>query len=360
MRKYLMLLFLFLGSACISLSGTSTSPLSITQTPELGVGYFPTATSLPEALLSDLVRVAPQYTVSVLSCENYVETSWGNGGEQWGPSIDFSGELQRRFFPPVFNSDSELYIYDFVNRRLLKYDGNTTNPAQVILLPDHYFTFPTSSAITITNDSIIIPYGVNMIGIMSLDGQVTKDIQLPKGYTYNLMAPGWFLAWVDERGGLFVKSNKSVYFDVGWRDGQWHKISEGEFFVRPFLWQDYIGDMNTVQPVIRLYTLNPLTDFWAEPTIEVDMGLNTGFYFIGADKNGRAYMQIFSDTMQALYMRYSISDGTRHFGIVEDGIREEQIIQSGVAPDGTIYLIIYEPEDATVQPKIVNCHFPED
>lgn len=359
MRKYLLLLFTFLASACVSLSGTSAPPLSITHTSDPSIGNFPTITSLPEALLSDLDLVAPHYIVSSLSCENYVETTWGNGAGQWGPSVDSSGELQRRFFPPVFNSNGELYILDSENHRLLKYDGITINPVQVISIPDYYFTFPASLAVTIAKDRIIIPYGVNMIGIMSLDGQVVKDVQLPNDYSYNMLAPGWFLAWVDERGGLLVKSDKGIYFDVGWADGKWNKISEGNFAIRPFSWQGYIGDMNSVQPKIQIYKIDSSTNFLAEPANQFDTGLSAGFNFIGGDNKGRVYIEVFSDGTQVFYARYSILDGAKQIGIVEGDLLG-QIIQSGVASDGTIYMITYHREDMNMGPRIVKCNFSDN
>lgn len=359
MRKCLLLLFAFLGSACVSPSGTSTPPLSMTRTPDLGTGNFSTPTSVTTIPNFDLALVAPQYIVTILTCKSYVETTWGNGAGQWGDPTNLPAKSHRYFFPPAFNSDGELYISDFVNRRLLKYDGNAADPIQIIPLPDHYFTFPFSSAITITKDSIIIPYGINMIGIMSLDGQVIKDIQLPDGYTYNMMAPGWYLAWVDERGGILVKSNEGIYFDVGWRDEQWIKISAGNFGIRPFSWQDYIGDMNSVEPIIQLYKINSSANFLAEPTKKVDTGLNAGYLLAGVDKEGRAYIEVLSDNSQVSYARYSISDGAKQIGIVEGGL-PGQIIQSGVAPDGTIYIVMYDYEDLNVQPRIVKCRFSDN
>ncbi|MDI6770948.1 MAG: hypothetical protein QMD04_14920, partial [Anaerolineales bacterium] len=105
------------------------------------------------------------YQETALSCTTYIETTWGSGPGQWGDPTQL-GRSHDMVPPPAFNTQSELYVSDFSNHRLLKYDGHNSLPVQTIPLPEHYFynlmgfLSPPWAAIAIAKDRIFIPYSI--------------------------------------------------------------------------------------------------------------------------------------------------------------------------------------------------------
>ena len=353
MRKnYITLFFILLVSACIPVQSLSETPT-------------PTSLQLTSTSIASLTSTSNflGYTQVDLSCEDYVETTWGNGSGQWGDPVQL-GRAHDLVPPLAFNSQSELFFSDFANHRLMKYDGHTTFPAQVIPLPESYFSFPIIetlrmpwSMITVTDNNIVVPYDVNRIGIFSFDGQELKNIQLPKNFDFS--APGWHLAWVDTRGGLLLKGRDGAYFDVGWENNNWQAIST-KGLVNPFSWEGYLGDLGSIFPTIQLYQVDLSIDFMQNPSVVIDTGIDsTQFSFVGVDGDGWLYLGLPPTGTQNIFAiaRFSIPSRTKQIGVISDGI-SAQIIRSSVAPDGTIYLIVFDKNDVLVSPKLVKCNFP--
>jgi len=346
----LLLAFLLLTNACASAEEDTKIPLA---TLPISVSPLQTET-IPMATASPSPTALPTldgYDQQVdLHCETYVETTWGSGPGQWGDPVQLGGKY-RHFPPPVFNEQGELYVSDYANHRLLKYDGYSPFPVQVIHLPDRYFSLPLGVPV-VTLHNILVPYDSNKIGILTLDGQEVKDIQLPYEYYYSSPPP----ILTDSRGGLFINGERLAYFDVGWEEEEWNEVSSVPAPSEALItWDGFVGvagpyDKGSTLP---LYKIDPLSDFlngsW------VDRGLPRGpFLFSGADQEGWAYMYAVRGVA-----RFSIPIQTRQIGILPSEIAL-QVRNLGVAPDGTLYLIVYDREDVTVQPKIVKCRFPRD
>lgn len=293
-----------------------------------------------------------------LTCSIYLETTWGTGKKQWGDPIQFSGHSRIHFPPLAFSETSDIYISDFPNRRLLKYDGDKQSPVQTITLPEQYYLDPQYSPISpwhivVTQTNILVPYGLDKIGILSLDGQKVKDIQLP--YRYNPMAPIRKPVWVDPNGRLLLNGEKIVYFDVGWDEGIWKEMAVGIDFIRnPQLWDGYLIGESGVQPNYYKYKIDFSKNFLAEP-IELNVDLDIGIHILGIDHHDWIYFKKPVETEHTI-IRYGLQSGAKQYGIVSD-INVTNVVEAGVAPNGIIYLIVYEPSDQSIQPAMVKCFF---
>lgn len=369
MKKYIILLLVvFLAGACTSSMQRPTVTLN-PGVPQNLTSSAPANTTVPTGFpVSETPSPTPcLYTPSYynrvgLACETYVETTWGSGPAQWGDPMQSPAGSHDHLSPLAFDAQSKLYFSDYVNHRLLKYNGHDSLPVQVIPLPEYYFSDPmfVPWGITITQSSIIIPHGVNKVGILSLDGTEVKDVELP--YSFNFMAPGWHPAWVDARGGLLVNGEKVVYFDIGWEDGKWQEVSQIEEFIidpysitNPSTSENYIIGRSRFRFESYLYKVDLSKDF-LKFRIGFDTGLDLKKAFIGADQQGWVYYMLQSDI--ARYPLFALS-GWGQIGAIPGEI-SSYIIQSSISPNGMIYLIVYDREDATVQPKIVKCRFPDD
>jgi len=361
---FILLVLIITAAACTLSEAAPQTPLAALSATafSLQTEAIPTGTALP----SFTPPPTDEYKQVDLLCETYIETTWGNDAGEWGDPSQLPQGGRDVFPPPAFDERGALYISDFANHRLLKYENKTSSPVE-IPLPEEFFYDPSPfhepwATIEITGDSILVPYGANKLGILSIDGTERKSITLP--YNYYLLLSPWILVRVDSRGGLFINGEKHAYFDVGWRDEQWLEISSGPApQVGLFTWNDFVGCEAWAGAAIALYKINPAIDFFnTSPLLVVDLPTYGGDrlwgLIIGADRAGWVYLKTSIQSTRA-YVRYSIPSAIWQIGVIRDHL-PAPIIQSGVAPDGTIYLIVYAPEDATVQPKIVKCRFPED
>ncbi|MFZ5883418.1 MAG: hypothetical protein ACOYYI_06550 [Chloroflexota bacterium] len=296
-----------------------------------------------------------------LFCSSYIWAVWGNGTGEWGDPSQLPGRSRALFPPPAFDKQGALYISDFVNHRLLKYDGKSSIPIE-IRLPEAYFNPSLQqlqkpwAAIEIIDDRILVPYDINKLGILALDGTEEKNLELP--YNYSLIASPWILVKVDSHGGIIINGEKLAYFDAGWRDGIWREISS-----RPapkvglFTWDDFVGFEAWAGSAISIYTISTTVDFFNNPSLTVNLPNSLGGgLIIGTDLAGWVYLETSIQSMPA-YVRYSIPSAAWQLGIIRDNLPAE-IIQSGVAPDGTIYLVMYSLQDVSINPQVIKCNFP--
>ena len=300
----------------------------------------------------------PGYEKKTIDCSVYVETTWGSGENQWGDPIQLPSHSRTQFSPLEFSETGDIYISDFPNKRLLKYDGAKQYPVQTIALPEKYYSDPPNSPlfpwnIIVTKTNVLVPYGLDKLGVLSLDGHVVKDIQLP--YRYNPMAPVRKPVWVDSQGRLLLNGEKIVYFDVGWDEGVWKELAVGTDFIRnPQLWGDYLIGESGVQPNYHKYKIDLSKNFLEEP-IKLDIDLDIGTHILGVDQKDWIYFKKAVETEHTI-IRYGLQASVKQFGII-DNSDITNIVETSVAPNGIIYLIVYEPEDQSTQPKMFRCSF---
>lgn len=348
----------------------------VTQVPELSFGATNEVLTITPTLEVFVTPVIKDETVA-LQCGTYLETTWGNQTMQWGYSED-----KARFFsllPLAFKSESEIYFSDFANLRLLKYNGIDKYPEQTISLapffPEGYiymwgnFPAPPVSLISISQDKIYIPYGINQIGIVSLDGEIINDVVIPNhAYNFNLPANDKLIS-VDNNGILYVQSSiQPVFFDNGWQSGNWVELINTNGLINPFYWRDYIVVMGgSVDPefssLISLYEISKAENHLEETKITIKTGLHNGYLpSFGVDINGNVYFPAISENpAEQLYARYSLLTGEKQIASLPYPYAGHyKNLEPSVSPDGTIYFVAYNNEDLSVNPKIFTCNFPNE
>lgn len=348
---------------------------------------FATQTQMVSESTNEVSTLTPIHTltatpsrndeISPLQCETYLETMWGDRLGQWGGYSEGKG----RFFlllPLVFNTENEMYFSDFVNLRLLKYNGINEKPVQNIPLtsffPEGYVYSwisppypPPVSLISISQDKIYVPYGGNRIGVLSLDGKIVNDIVIPNhAYNFNLPANDKLIS-VDNNGILYVQSSiQPIFFDNGWQSGNWVELLNTNGLIDPFYWRDYVVVMGgSVDPefssLISLYEISKAENDLEETKIAIKTGLHNGYLpSFGIDINGNVYFPVISENpAEQLYARYSLPTGENQVASLPYPYAGHYTnLEPSVSPDGILYLIAYNNEDLSVSPKIIKCNFP--
>ena len=204
------IVLVLLISSCAPWQGT-TFPLAspvVEDTPNMPV-ETPSTPSTEISTLNSKFHLAG-YEQRQLSCGIYIETTWGGGETEWGDPILLPAHTRSHFPTPVFDVQGQLYLLDLTNHRILIYDGETNFPVQTIELPSKYYSYPQNqnpvipSSIGVTITNILVPYGLDRVGILSLDGNELIDVVLP--YHYNLMAPVLQPIWVDSQKNILIAS----------------------------------------------------------------------------------------------------------------------------------------------------------
>ncbi|MEW6092325.1 MAG: hypothetical protein AB1531_00010 [Chloroflexota bacterium] len=294
-----------------------------------------------------------------LDCETYLTTNWGKGPAEWGFPDGSNGEIRTRLLPLRFDSFSRLYFSDFINRRLLRYEQTNASPEPISLEPFFIWEnpFPLYFSIAIRGDKIIVPYGYNQIGILSLStGEVVGNVELP--YNYDVFMPADSVIEVDFKGRLCTSNG---IFDVGWENGRWNKISE-HGCIDSFFWHDYIvgssSSLSVYEEVLELFHLEQ------QVSVLVDTGLPKARFpfssLFGVDENGNAYLSLLSATRyRAYYARYAFPTGKTSIGRMSPDIGYTVTVPS-VSPDGILYILAYSDKDLSIQPRIIKCRFPDE
>jgi hypothetical protein len=354
MNKYFSIfnmLFLTL-SACTTVNLTPSSNFSLTSdVTEMPTRIIKETTVAPLPIWS----VASWYEQVEINCSIYVETSWGNGPSQWGDPILSPAGTHDSIPHLAFGPNGDFYLTDIPNHRLLKYNGLSQTPEQVIPIPDNYYL--DVSTPYITQDHIYIPHTFNKLGILSFDGKEEKSLELPENFSY--LAPTWTYILMDSQGGLFlngINEQQLAYFNAGWSKENWNKVSSSAVAIfTPLIWNNFLvsqgSSLSDERLLIYLREIDPKIDFLKITPEPIDTGAKSkglALTLDGVDREGWAYFGT---------ARFSIFDHRGQIGKYPENITGN-IIQSNIAPDGTIYLIVYDREDVTVQPKIMRCRFP--
>lgn len=368
-RHIVSLLILISICACTIVKGpslvTNSSPVMVSSPLPHSTEFSTTLTTRPS--------FPPNYSNVELICETFLEASWGKELAQWG------GPPTNAFPLLTFDDQEGFYLPDYSNHRLLYYNGSDKFPVRVIELPEKLFKgLPGPYMPSFANHKIFIPYGFDRIAILSTSGEWIKDIQLPYGFpiVYDL----WNYVLVDQYDGIFANISASdntelAYFKAGWEDEVWDKLS-GTYQIerRIILWNNYYASQEISpdhseqadqmgsstkdwQPefYVGLRRFDPEKDFLNETPEYISTGLvENGYSLQSIDGDGWIYID---DNVPSTIIRYSISRKVGQIGKLPDDLRGT-VMQTNIAPDGTIYLIVYDREKTNLKPQIVECRFP--
>ncbi len=352
-------LVIFVAS-CNAKEESETNSIVPSVSPTHEVILPPTSTPLPSPLFLGYLE---NEDVAHINCQVALQVSWGEGEEDWGIRDDSD---MNNIHPP-FIANNYFYVFDRPNRRLLKYEINGTlmekMPVIIELPPAEKYIYGFLPwGIIATNEYLVIPYGSNSIGILSLDGEEITDLKLPFPYRYDPGFYGEYDLWIDQQGGLTVKvyehkHHKSVYFSPEWIHDEWNEISQGVILTHPFSWAGYVGDLESA--FLEIYEIGSSQNFLEKPTKEVELSFRSIAY--GADDAGWVYAWAppREDVNEYIIMRYSLVDDTKEFGILSEETIHYDLGEVVVAPDGTLYIVEYSREDVNVNPKVHSCRFSE-
>jgi len=288
-----------------------------------------------------------------LHCENYVTTRWGNETTEWGFPDGFHGSINTRLLPLKFDLENRLYFFDFANERLLIYNDDSS-PKPISLKPLLIWEEPTPFffAITVHEDKIFIPYHANYLGILAVNGEVLARVKLP--FSYDKFLPAESVVEIDPNGRLCTF--KGTY-DKGWENGEWRKVAGG--CMDTYFWDDYsvTGDKNVAMTneILEIQNLTQGSTWFLET------GLPKSNYPIsslfGVDSTGNAYLGVTSTPPTWIYAKYSLVTHQTQIGRMQLDAGYTVAVPS-VAPDGTLYILVYADRDLSVHPRILRCEFP--
>lgn len=331
-----------------------------------------TPTKTPQAIITPLSPTSSTqigYEEVSLFCETYIETAWGDGPGQWGWPDGLDNRLST-LLPLEFDDTGRLYFADYINLRLLRYDELNSPPMEISL---NSFTLgiPFYFSLDVYQDEILVPYGKN-IGILSADtGDFIGNIQLP-GYHYDPYYLRTAVIKVDKKGRLYVFGKteeyyspiRSVFFEPGWRDGNWEEVKISEkiaedmkHITNPYFWDNYIvSESYGVSKTVVVYQ-SSLED---QTFLPIDSGLpqiRTPALF-GVDNNGNAYLIASLEPPIWTYAKYNLLTHQMQVGQMRVDTSYTIAVPS-VSPDGILYILTYSDKDLSVSPRIIKCEFPE-
>jgi hypothetical protein len=368
-RHIVSLLILISICACTIVNDPSSATKS---TPVIVSSPLPQSTELSTTLTAS-PSFPLNYSIVELECDKFLEASWGKELAQWG------GPPTNAFPLLTFDDQKGFYLPDYLNHRLLYYNGSDKIPVRTIELSEKLFEgLPGPYMPVFANHKIFIPYGFDRIAILSKSGEWIKDIQLPYGFPiiYDL----WNYVLVDQYGGIFANISTSdnselAYFKAGWEDGVWNKLTgTSQIERRIILWNNNYASQE-IKPAhseqvdqtgsstkdwqsefyVTLRRFDPEKDFLNETPEYISTGLKENGYSLQAiDGDGWIYID---DNVPSTIIRYSISREVGQVGKLPDDLHGT-VMQTNIAPDGTIYLIVYDRETTNLKPQIVECRFP--
>lgn len=371
-RLCLSLFVLFFISACAFVGENTKTPSAIASTLTSAV-QTETPAMVSTLPASPMPFAQEEYGNVNLFCETYIETTWGNGPGQWGwpDGLEYRPSI---LLPVKFDDIGRLYFADYMNLRLLRYDDTNFSPQEISLksfTSEVPWLFPFRFSIDIYRDEILVPYGVDNLGVLdSNTGAVVSSIELP-GYDYDPYYPAFTTIAVDKRGRLYVFGKpeeyyspiRSVFFKPGWKSNEWKKVEaaekleENRYIINPYFWTDYIisefyGVSTNI--IIKQSSLDLQT------FVYIDTGLpreRTTALF-GVDDDGNAYLVAASTPPTWAYAKYNLLTHQMR-------IRKMQLDTSytiavpSVSPDGILYILTYSDKDLSVPPRIIKCEFPD-
>lgn len=370
MKRLLLLLSVpFCTSVCTLIGGNIK--ISVAPSPTLTPAQTEPSLLVVTMPSSPTLSTQEEYRQVNLFCETYIETRWGNGTGQWGWP-DGVDNRPSTLLPLKFDDAGRLYLADYINSRVLRYDKTNRSPMEISLKPlisQTSWPFPFRFSIEIYRDEILVPYGLDNVGILSADtGNPISSIQLP-GYHYDPSYPTSIAIGVDKKGRLYVFGKEeyyyapiqSVFFEPGWEKGKWEKIEVSEdmrHIINPYFGDDYMVSEVYMTDTIVILKLD-LDDQTCVP-IDTKLPKRWTPALFGVDNHGNAYVTVTRSTPPTwTYAKYSLLTHQTQVGRMQLDASYTMAVPS-VAPDGTLYILVYSDQDLGVHPRILRCQFPRE
>lgn len=332
-------------------------------------GTFETALVSPEEVFR-----------TTLQCSIYIEAKWGSGFGELGRCSMESEAITKGPFLPILNVQGDLFVFDQVNRRILRFKGTVLS--QVISIPLTYgpsesceYTLYGWSNVTTYIDKLFfffLSYRTGQqpfqqqLAMLSVEEKKEKVVSL-EAYT-PLRAVNSPIA--DHYGGVYVLLPPAavIHFDadfrpefiymgeddalgytglgIGWDGNTYTYRVESDYL---FNW----GPGNTLLE----HGVEPL-NYQANVIAAADIMTPTAARLLGADTQGQLYFIVNEYITDRRLVRISAS-GKKY---VVASVDKEWLLPFytfTLAPNGSLYGIVYDPADDTIDPKIIKCVFDE-
>lgn len=315
-------------------------------------------------------------TVS-LECSTYWETNWGTGNNQLGYNSKVEGN-PGPFFPPVFDESGNIYIADRFNHRILVFAGG--EEIRSISTPS---TWPQEGAddtgkrwsnLVVQRGSLYLRFSewvenrvIDKLGIFTFDDQHWKIIDLAPYYPHHSILAQTITA--NGSGGVYIRLDPGlVYFDaqhyleliypgltadetllLGWDKNLYlyayhsDKLTGWSEQRRPFI--------DLTQPTFEMYGVFSFLGQRSANQLPLHR------QFLGADVYGQIYLSHSrSDVQTPWIISRLLPDERMLIGEIPPYILSA-FTKLSLAPDGRVYGMTYDPEDISILPRIIQCHF---
>jgi len=315
-------------------------------------------------------------SVVSLRCSTYVETQWGSGTGEFGLCPATSSEMARGPYPPKLDEQGDVFILDKVNWRILRYTGSVT--PQAIPIPASFTSRDPCVYSTygwaywnVSKDRLFFVFSPwkeakrgDWLAVLSLKDHKQQIIDLEPYYPLHSPYANSLIS--DKQGGVYLLLPPAgvVHFDIDLRP---------EF--------KYLGADSSIYENLAVGWDGNLYTYWLEGDRLNNWGKNnlafihgeslswmtdiisaTGIIsptytrLLGADIQGRLYFRT-EQGAKWLFVRISASGDRRLVAALPEEL-SSSFYGSDLAPDGSLYDLIYNSEDPSVKPKIVKCEFP--
>lgn len=319
---------------------------------------------------------SPTRPTAALRCATYIETRWGAGPGEFGLCPASSPVWWHGPFSPVVNGRGELFVFDKVNRRILRYTGNAAPqaiPVPSSYAPDDVCSYSFWNDATVSENRLFLHFSawkggriVDQLAVLSLEGHEQRVVDLELYGLHSHIGP----LVTDTRGGVYLLLPPAgvVHFDNDLRP-EFRALSCSDPMIYHNLAVGWDGNLYTYDERRdllnnwgkgnRYFMLEQSLDWMADVILSTRIVSPTGTSLIGADTQGRLYFKTHEGGTGWLLVRVSASGDQRTILMLPDELAPAL---STLAPDGSLYGLVYNYTDPapSVKPKIVKCVIDQD
>lgn len=343
---------------------------------------------------SDYIQ-SPEGSSIELQCTTYKRLGWGDGSLDLGNPhkyqlLNVDSGLSR--IPPLaINRDGDLFIYDVVNKRILRFIPPNEDP-QIIILPNDEYVKKSETILqnglifgsfAVTQEHIIISYslredgGLLHLSYINYEGTIDYDLNLEEWASIALPLP---IIQTDQWGGVYFQVGntfvmQSSKFGVLYiTPPPWGEYPELTYIAtkpyEPIIigWDNYLYHVyntlmsSTYLPSYRRWEITPDPDYWKHPVEEEKISVpeEASKQFIGIDQESNLYILAYRAGKYTVIKTNMEKSQVSIVGIFPQGDLYNMIKSSSISPNGTFFGLSYDDSNPDVLPSVIQCLFPEN
>jgi len=356
---YVLILGILICSACSSERITAATPspaLTASEAAAAGPVQIKATPDVEEQWFKKLY-------IGAITCDEYVSSVWKDEKDQVHSS------------PTLFlDRESNLYLLDRVNQRIVIYDGKTATPIALIDIPEEFATnFDPSGfhdaafSVSVYQGNLYIPNDQGEIGVMDRTGKIISRVTVPEKYHVHPITQ----ILIDVKEGLFLidDSHLGYYFAPGWQEGNWKLVSASSSGRNVDLksaveYGDYLVGINASgeypYPALTIYSLSDDGDFLESPLLfsVVYPDNLKNIHEMAMNEAGEFYtLHDFNEDWYVLAKKM-ISSYDGEGGFI-DKEKIPNVSSMAVTNAGWVYLLSSGDGAKGIQPGIYRCYFDQ-